>query len=150
MEEVGSVWRKALKWVAIVVVIWLVWLIFFNSKDCANEACFNENLKSCDKAEFISKGDMLFRYTIKGEDDGQCFVDVELLQGRLDDADSAKLEGHKMTCMLPLGVVVAPESDISNCHGLLKEGLQDLVISKLHNYLVQNLGKLNLETSGLA
>jgi len=38
-----------------------------------------------------------------------------------------------------------PESNIGKCTGLLKEGLQDLVIKKLHTYLVQNLGKLNLE-----
>ena len=63
--------------------------------------------------------------------------------------DSIKLESQKMTCMLPKGIVMIPESDIGNCHGMLKEGLQDLVIRKLHTYLVQNLGKLNLEMLGL-
>ena len=46
-----------------------------------------------------------------------------------------------------------PQADFSASVGItrkvigkvLKEGLQDLVISKLHTYLVQNLGKLNLE-----
>ena len=67
----------------------------------------------------------------------------------MNNADSISLEGQSMTCMLPLGVVMAPESDIGICHGLLKEGLQDLVIRKLHTYLVQNLGRLNLEVAGL-
>ena len=50
-----------------------------------------------------------------------------------------------MTCMLPEGIVMIPESNIGKCSGLLKEGLQDLVIRKLHTYLVQNLGRINLE-----
>mgnify|MGYP001355738711 CR=1 FL=1 len=92
---------------------------------------------------------MIFRYDIKGKDGDYCEVDVELLQGELNNADSLKLEGQSMTCMLLLGVIVAPESDIGLCHGELKEGLQDLVIRKLHTYLVQNLGRLNLEVAGL-
>jgi len=92
---------------------------------------------------------MIFEYNIRGETKGACEVEVELLQGELNNVDSLKLEGQSMTCMLPLGAVVAPESDISICHGLLKEGLQDLVIRKLHTYLVQNLGRLNLEMAGL-
>jgi hypothetical protein len=68
-----------------------------------------------------------------------------LLQGELSNQDSVRLEGQEMTCFLPKGVVMIPESDIGRCHGLLKEGLQDLVIEKLHAYLVQNLGQINLE-----
>ena len=87
---------------------------------------------------------MLLR-SIKGEEDKGCEVVVKLLQGDLNNADSEKLEGYDMSCVLPLGVVMDPESDISNCHGLLKEGLQELIINKMYNYLVQNLGRLNLE-----
>ena len=50
-----------------------------------------------------------------------------------------------MNCMLPLGVRMIPESDIGNCHGLLKEGLQDIIIKRLHTYLVENIGQINLE-----
>lgn len=88
---------------------------------------------------------MIFGYTVKGSSGSECEVSVQLLQGELSSWDSTKLEMQKMTCMLPKGVVVIPENDISRCHGILKEGLQDLVIKKLHTYLVQNLGQLNLE-----
>ncbi len=87
---------------------------------------------------------MIFGYTIVGSSNTGCEVDVQLLQGDLDNSDSAKLEKQKMVCILPKGVVMLPESDIGNCHGLLKEGLQDLIIKKLHTYLVQNIGKINL------
>ena len=45
--------------------------------------------------------------------------------------------------------IMNPESDIGSCHGPLKEGLQDLIIQKLHSYLVQNLGRINLEVLDL-
>ncbi len=86
---------------------------------------------------------------LRGRVGSFCEVDMKLLQGDLDGSDSAKLEGLEMSCSLPYGVATDPESNIENCHGLLKEGLQDLVIRKLHSYLVQNLGRLNLEVADL-
>ncbi|MFH1522099.1 MAG: hypothetical protein ABIF18_04030 [archaeon] len=137
------------KWFVILgvlaVLIWGVWVLFFSYADCEAWECFNDNLKNCDKTKFIGETDMIFEYIIEGSSDGECEVVVQLLQGELNNKDSIKLEMQKMTCMLPGGIVMIPESDIGNCHGMLKEGLQDLVIKKLHTYLVQNLGKLNLE-----
>ena len=95
--------------------------------------------------DIIKFQEMIFEYSIEGRARDKCEVVVELLQGELNNADSEKLEHQKMICMLPLNVVMDPESDIGACHGELKEGLQDLIIRNLHTYLVQNLGKLNLE-----
>lgn len=138
------------KYVIIIIVILISALIgfafmLFGYDQCDDWECFNENLADCDRARFIGGSKMIFEYTIKGGRAEYCEVDVLLLQGELNNQDSVKLEGNKMTCDLPRGVVMIPESDIGNCHGLLKEGLQDLVIQKLHTYLVQNLGKINLE-----
>ena len=135
--------------VALVLLLIAGWFYFFSYNICEEEICFERALTKCDRAKFISGEDMIFKYAIKGRDNGKCVVDVELLQGELNNADSQKLEGQKMTCELPLGAAVSPEADIGACHGLLKEGLQDLVIRKLHTYLVQNLGRLNLEVVGL-
>ncbi len=147
VEGDGFGWRKFFVGVVLIGFIWSVWFLFFSYENCSNDTCFEENLKECDKAKFISGDDMIFEYVIKGKSGDECEVDVMLLQGELNNADSGKLEGQSMTCMLPLGAMVAPESDMGDCHGLLKEGLQDLVIRKLHTYLVQNLGRLNLEMS---
>lgn len=141
----GSVLRKLLILFILIGLVFGVWVVFFSYEDCRNKACFDENLKGCDKVRFVSGDDMIFEYLVRGESEGACEVEVKLLQGELNNADSGKLEGEVMVCMLPLGAVVVPESDIGVCHGLLKEGLQDLVIRKLHTYLVQNLGRLNLE-----
>ncbi|MFH0711933.1 MAG: hypothetical protein V1889_02385 [archaeon] len=148
LKEKGSwysSWKLVVVLILLVVVLVVVWFWFLNYKSCDNWDCFNENLKSCDKTKFVGGTDMIFEYTIKGSSDAGCMVDVELLMGELNNQDSIKLENQKMSCVLPDGVVMIPESNIGRCHGLLKEGLQDLVIKKLHTYLVQNLGKINLE-----
>lgn len=148
-SEGASKFRKVITLLVIIGFLWSIWYLFFSYEKCADKICFEENLKDCSKAKFVSGDSMIFNYIIRGDSGDDCEVDVKLLQGELNNADSAKLEGQTMTCMLPLGAVVVPESDISVCHGLLKEGLQDLVIRKLHTYLVQNLGRLNLEMADI-
>ena len=138
-------WKWFIVLVVLAVLIWGVWALFFSYGSCKSWECFNVKLEDCNKVKFIGGEEMIFEYTIRGSSDGECEVGVQLLQGELNNQDSIKLEMHKMTCYLPEGVVMIPESDIGKCTGLLKEGLQDLVIKKLHTYLVQNLGKLNLE-----
>lgn len=141
--------RRLMLFILFLGICFLVWDYFFNYENCSNKECFDEYLKNCNRATYVGGDDMIFRYTIEGDRGDSCFVDVELLQGEISNADSLKLEGQSMICELPLGVVVSPESDIGVCHGLLKEGLQDLVIRKLHSYLIQNLGRLNFEMADL-
>ena len=138
-------WKWFIVLIVLAILVFGVWFVFFSYDECDSWECFNDNLESCGKARFIRGTDMIFDYTILGSSGDECRVEAKLLQGDLNNQDSLKLEGHEMVCSLPIGVVMLPESDISLCHGLLKEGLQDLVIQKLHVYLVQNLGQLNLE-----
>jgi len=138
-------WKWVLTITVVVVVLYLVWNWLFAYADCETWVCFNDRLESCSKTEFIAGNEMIFEYIIRGKQGDECKVDIELLQGDLNNRDSLKLEGNKMECMLPYGAVMIPESDIDNCHGLLKEGLQDLIIRDLHAYIVQNLGRINLE-----
>ena len=50
-----------------------------------------------------------------------------------------------MECEIPRGMIVLPEDRIDSCHGALKEGLQDMIIQRLHTYILQNLGKINYD-----
>lgn len=150
LEDYDRVWYLRWRWILglallIALLIVVVWFLFFSYSKCETWECFNENLRKCDKVKFVGGTDMIFEYTIKGTSGDECEVEVELLMGELSNQDSIKLEHQKMICMLPEKVVMIPESNIGRCHGLLKEGLQDLVIKKLHTYIVQNLGKINLE-----
>ena len=84
------------------VLLWVAWFFFFSYEACEDKTCFDDKLQDCDRVGFVGGDDMIFRYVIKGESEGACEVEVELLQGNLNNADSSKLEGKKMTCMLPL------------------------------------------------
>jgi len=127
----------------ILVGILIVYAYFFLYVKCEDKQCFNNYLRDCNRAKFNSLGNMSFEYKILGASNGNCSVNVKLLRGDFTNQDSLKLQGKQMICNIPLGVVISPESDISLCHGLLKEGLQDLIISKLHQYIVLNLGDIN-------
>ena len=54
-----------------------------------------------------------------------------------------------MICLIPLGFKASPESDINKCSGPLKEEMQVLIIKKLHEYILQNIGELNKEVTGI-
>tara|TARA_Y100000310_G_scaffold171786_2_gene171961 strand:- start:6245 stop:6718 length:474 start_codon:yes stop_codon:yes gene_type:complete len=127
------------------LIIFIVWFLFFSFDKCNDWDCFNSHLKSCDRVKFIGGDEMVFEYSIFRDKGDICRVGIILLQGEFSNQDSIKLENKGMVCNLPKGAIMLPESDLLNCHGLLKEGLQELVIEKLHTYIVQNLGRLNLE-----
>jgi hypothetical protein len=135
---------------AIALILSLIWLTFFYSRACENQTCFNDYLKDCKRANFITSGGMVFHYKILGKSSEGCEVNVKLLQGDLSNRDSLKLEKKEMRCYLPFNTVAAPEADIGLCTGQLKEGLQDLLIQKLHTYIVQNLGKINAELMNIS
>jgi hypothetical protein len=125
----------------------LVTFLYFltNVDRCDSWECFNDNLKLCERTEFIGGDDMIFEYSILGEFGSYCRVDAKLLQANLGVQESLRLEDKSMICDIPLGVVIIPESDIGNCHGLLKEALQDQIIEKLYSYVVSNIGQISLE-----
>ena len=131
--------------ILIIVIISLIYLHYFKKIDCTNTSCFDSNLEKCNRAKFIGGTDMIFEYNILKQSGNLCYVNVKLLQGNLNEQDSSDLEGKNMICELPLGAVMLPESNIKNCHGLLKENLQELFITKLHSYIVQNVGQINLQ-----
>ena len=153
MNKRGDSWYLQWKvWVAVVVVVivlYLAWLFFTGYVECEDRECFNANLVPCIKTKYLGGDSMIYEYIILGKNKNLCEVQVTLVQGELSNQDSKALEGKTMVCNLPLGVVMNPESSIENCHGPLKEGLQDLIIQKLHTYIVQNLGRINLEVLDL-
>ena len=138
-------WKWFIVLGVLAILIWGIWSVFFSYAKCETWDCFNNHLENCERAKFVGGTSMIFEYVIRGISEKKCKVDIQLLQGELNNDESMKLTGQKMTCMLPENVVMIPESDIGNCHGMLKEKLQDLIIEKTHRYLVQNLGRINLE-----
>jgi hypothetical protein len=140
----GSMFKLALIALIASVLILAVYFSFFFSPRCTNYDCFNFYLEKCRRAElFYEKEDTTWFYSIQGKSEGACFVEVKLLQVKQGKLDIEKLRGQSMVCSLPSGSVDSPERDIAQCHGLLKEGLQELIILRLHNYIVTNLGEIS-------
>ena len=131
--------------ILLVIIIFLllgIYLNFFYVKKCKDGACFENALARCKKASLVSKQEnATWFYIIKGTKHEECVVYVKNLE-MLGIKEAAELQGKDMLCYLPLGAVLAPEEQIADCHGLLKEGLQDLIIKKLHLYIIQNIGKI--------
>jgi hypothetical protein len=112
--------------------------IYYNP--CENLACFNDYLESCDRAKHVYvMGDSVFEYKIFSRSSEVCFVKVTLAR----DESLKDLKGQSMVCDIPRGLVAIPGLPNNDCHGLLKEGLNDEVISRLQRYVVQNIGEIN-------
>lgn len=133
-------------WIMVVLVIILlsffIWANFFYYKPCENTFCFEDYLKDCQRARFISAGDINMEYLIQGKVGDKCRVVAKLRSADLSIKDSEKLVGKEMTCEFQAGLIIYPENQINLCHGLLKEGLQDLLIDKLHKYIIQNIEEI--------
>lgn len=143
--------EKKLKKVAISVIFavllvglsFAVYMTFFFTQRCESFECFSEKLSECEQGYTYLNDDRQasWLYEIKGasRDGRECIINVELLQAKEGELNLRDIEGLDMDCYYGKGMVVYPEKDITKCHGKLKEGIQDLIIKKLHTYLLENL-----------
>ncbi|MBU3912583.1 MAG: hypothetical protein KKB21_01800 [Nanoarchaeota archaeon] len=148
--------KRRVIWISVSAVIVILFLalifIYFYKTNCSSKECFDSKLERCDKAVFIEDTpDSAWQFDIEGKSlmcsvnpvaCSECKVNVKLLQIKRGNVDSVKLEGLEMVCMLPFGIVTSPQGDLSRCHGPLKEQMQDLIINRLHTYILSYVGKI--------
>ena len=128
----------------IVLVIFSGYFLFFYFNPCDNKDCFDNAINHCKRVSWIREDDQaawLYRILRNAEGDS-CKVEVMLLKMKKGVIDSEKLQGKKMICIVQKGDTQFPEKDISQCKGDLKEELQDILIKRMHDYLLQNLGEI--------
>ena len=58
------------------------------------------------------------------------------------DLDFVDIEGNEMSCSVEKLGGNFPEKDMFRCTGLLKEKLQEYLINRMHDYVLQNLGEI--------
>ncbi len=151
----GSKAKKRVGLALIILIIALIvftgYFLLFYEKPCEDTQCFFSAMKNCRPVSLIRQDEQAsWLYTIKGISKGDaCKVQVKLLEVKQGTIDSEILEGKKMLCTLQKGDTGFPEKDISKCSGLLKEELQDLMIQRMHNYLLENLGDIQEEFRGI-
>jgi hypothetical protein len=143
-------WKFWVFLMIVLVLIGAIYFTFFFTYSCDKYECLVKNLEECKRAKLLYENqDTTWFYQIKGKQGSRCEVDVTLLQIKRGKLEIEKLQGDSMTCLMPLGVTQSPEKDISLCTGKLKEGLQELIIQRLHNYILANLGQIQSELEGI-
>lgn len=143
-------WALVIGIVIIVLVILAFYLNSSSGKKCGDYICFQQEMSACSKSSYVNEmPEATWRYNIIGSSDGNCNVDVKLLQAKNGTLEMNTFEGFDMICSYPLGIAAYPERDLSKCHGRLKEELQGLMIKKLYSYIVDNIGQIgeNLESA---
>lgn len=128
--------------VAVVLLLIAVYFTFYSEKKCSGYECFQEAMKGCEKnVVYVNEEpEASWRYTILGTEANNCDIKVELVLAKEGTLGINKLENQGMVCAYPQGVSNYPEKELENCHGLLKEGLQKMIIDKLQTYIVEHLG----------
>lgn len=159
-KKKGKKWLWILAIVAVLVVGFLVYSVF-SGKTCSDISCFNSAMAKCQKVNFINEAeDASWLYTISGKEGSfgcfminskcsSCNINVKLLQVKKGTVETSAIEGLDMNCNLALGYVGIPNSDLTKCHGDLREGLQDLMIKKMHAYILSNVGQIGEQLTGI-
>lgn len=130
--------------IVLILIIALVYYFYFSPKKCSDEACFVSSLANCDKSSYVrDDGSEILNYNIIGASGFNCEVRVEVQQIKTGPAELSIIEGKDMTCLIPLGSIADPARDLKNCHGLLKEEIQDIMIQRLHSQIIENLGQIS-------
>jgi hypothetical protein len=137
---------------AILVIGFLVAAAFFTfvyADSCDDLGCFNAAQKKCARVTFSNVGeDATWDYRILGKSDNYCRVRVILSNVDGGSSNLIKYRGESMICELPFGKIISPEADISVCRGVLKEGLQEIIIRQLHAYIIGNIGDIGDDLRG--
>lgn len=129
---------------ALFFLIFAVKTTFFYTPSCEDFECFQKAMRDCDSVKFINDGpEATWKYEITREVGTRCEIQVAFLQPKVGDLEIENLAGQEMVCTFPKGSTVYPEKGLNRCTGQLKEGLQGIVIKKLHTYIIENLGEID-------
>ena len=130
--------------IVIAVILFIIIYFFYYAKPCNDSACFSNSMTKCSRVYFIKEDSKAsWYYEIKGTSGkDSCSVLVRLLKMNAGDIDTETLQGSEMTCIVNKADTSAPEENMKSCNGLLKEKLQEIIIDRMHSYLLQNLGEI--------
>lgn len=127
----------------------ITYIIFFKQRVCNDLECFQEASLNCLRASYLNEDPTAtWKYKILGMEGDDCRIKVTLVSATQGELGISRLEGESMVCYVQ-GSTSYPEKDLKVCHGLLKEDLLDIIITKLHTYIINNLGKVDANLQGI-
>jgi hypothetical protein len=147
--------QRRLGFALIILMIALVgfssYFLFFYARPISTSEGFVKAMEGCKRVSWVREDSQAtWAYTITGNAVGDaCDVKVQLLEMKEGTLDSEKLQGKEMTCVILKTETKFPEKDIFKCNGELKEKLQDIIIQRMHNYLLKNVGEIKDEFESL-
>ncbi|MEM1577708.1 MAG: hypothetical protein QXM27_01710 [Candidatus Pacearchaeota archaeon] len=130
--------------VVILLILVIYFFIFFEENCNEDKFCFLTNLRSCEKAIYKDKE---WFYRIEGKYKDSCLVyvkNIALYGVNIEYANAIK--GKDMRCYIPLNKagMWMPHEDLDYCTGQLKEATLDLMVKKMHQYIIQHIGEFNI------
>ncbi|MBD3252675.1 hypothetical protein GF386_03020 [Candidatus Pacearchaeota archaeon] len=136
--------------VVVLLIIFMSVVIYFSfmaTEKCENMDCFYKSLRGCEKATWIKedKRASWFYRILRESDSFDCEVEVTLVKIKQGKLDLEKLENKKMICYVSKNSAGLPEGDLSKCTGSLREELQAILLERMHDYIVQNIGEIKKE-----
>ena len=128
----------------IATIAYLIYLFIYQAEKCENLKCFQEAFKECERVSFIREDpSAVWRYEILWSvSPNVCNVEVVLLKMTEGGIEVEDLQGKSMACKVHKGGDKFPEKDMSRCSGVLREELQEILIQRMHNYLLENIGEI--------
>ena len=148
-KQLGSKKYKKRLLISLIILVaglvgFFIYFYFFVANECKDVECYQEALLDCKKVWLIREGNTyVWRYEVLNKIDGNsCNVEVRLLRVNKGKLNVEDLQGKSMTCKVQKVNNVFPEKDMLRCNGLLKEEFQEIIIDRMHNYLLQNLGQI--------
>lgn len=137
--------------IIVLIVAYLFYYIFF-AGSCDDQNCFISGLKTCRHVSWIKEDSesAWLMIVIGNSQRDSCKVNFKILNIKKGTVDSEKLIGKEMVCNTLKTETTFPPTDISQCTGLLKEGIQDILIKRMHDYLLRNIGELKQEFKSLS
>ena len=119
----------------------------FLRENCKDDiSCFEQRARECRPSDLVyMQHNNVYVYTV-GNSIGDCTISVTLKRVEAGaPVEFQNLEGEKMTCSIPkneLGGLTIENfnSYMSYCHGILKEGLYEIILTRVYSHLVGQMG----------
>jgi len=133
--------------IGIIIILSPLYFIF-KPKTCETAGCFETAATECKKAKILvdEAGKSVSEYIIKGKEDDNCLLKIEVKEISADYSQSTqgKFKGKSMLCKIPSNEFSRMKfenmgANLDYCSGPLKEAMYDAVVKKLYNLVIKDM-----------
>ena len=145
--------KRQQEFILLILIIGVFFIALYYSslqETCGDIECFKDKMKACKRAVYINEEPQAsWGYEILGRNNNVCEIQIKLLNAKEGELGLRNKEGKTMVCSYDFGIFAYPEKNLDVCHGELKEGVQSIIIDKLYNYIIGNLGEIGQQLNNL-